>query len=473
MSKLKILFIASECASIAKVGGLADVVGSLPKTLKKTGIDVSIVLPFYEIISRKDRKLKLVYKNISVNFDGTEKKFCVWKTFLENSKVPVFLIDNKEYFKGRGVYIEEDASSGGSKEEAARFLFLSVAGIKIAQLIKAQIIHCQDWHTAIIPFLLKKDGIKDFKTFLTIHNLAYQGIYSATIVNQLLKTNFSEDINCLKLGVSNADIVNTVSPNYAKEILTKKYGFGLEKDLKKRKDKLIGIINGLDIKTWDPSNDIHLKSQYNIRCLNKKIENKAYLQKKFFKKIDTEIPVIGIVSRLAEQKGFDLIEKIFPLLMKENLNFIILGTGLPRYQNFFQEKARQYPEKLGVKIGFSEELAHQIYAGVDIFLMPSFFEPCGLGQLIAMRYGTVPIVRETGGLKDTVIPIKVKDNKVSGNGFLFKDYKAEEFFKAIKKSLSVFEKNDVWKKIQINGMKQDYSWEKSTKEYLKIYRKLA
>lgn len=469
---MKVLFVASECAPVAKVGGLADVVGSLPKTLKKIGVDVSVILPFYGVIPRKDKNLKLIHKDLSVDFGNKKEKFSLWRTFLPNSKVPFFLIENKKYFGKGGVYVEEDASSGGTEIEAERFFFLSVASIKVSQLNKIQIIHCHDWHTSIIPFLIKKER-KDIKALLTIHNLAYQGIYPAKIVNDLLETNFpGQSVNCLKMGILNADLISTVSHNYAQEILTKEYGFGLEKDLKKRKNKLRGIINGLDIKAWNPSTDPYLKSPYSLQSPGKKIENKIYLQKKFFKKTNSRTPILGIISRLAEQKGFDLIKKIFPKLMKEKVNFILLGKGSLQYQKFFKEKAQQYPERIGVKIGFDEELAHQIYAGADIFLMPSFFEPCGLGQLIAMKYGTIPVVRETGGLKDTVSPVRIKGKRITGTGFLFKDYKAEEFLKAIKKSLSFFDREEIWRKIQINGMKQDFSWEKSAKEYLEIYHQL-
>jgi len=469
----KVLFIASECAPLAKVGGLADVVGSLPKTLKKLGVDVSVVIPFYGVVSIKDKNLKLFQKDISIEFAGKKENFSLWQTYLPESKVPVFLIKKDKYFKEGNVYLEIDASSGGSEKEAARFFFLTLAGIKIAQLINADIIHCQDWHVSLVPFLIEKEGLKNIKTLLTIHNLGYQGIYSDSIVNKLLGTDFPQDVNCLKLGISNADLISTVSPNYAKEILTPEYGFGLKKDLEKRKEKLVGIINGLDTDTWNPAKDSYLKSPYSFESLDKKIDNKVYLQKKFFKKSNPDVPLLGIVSRLAEQKGFDLIQKIFLSLMKKNINFVILGQGLIQYQNFFREKAKQYPKKIGIGIGFNEELAHQIYAGADMFLMPSFFEPCGLGQLIAMRYGTVPIVRETGGLKDTVLPVEIKGDKIQGTGFLFKNYKGKELLRTIEKSLKTFENKNIWRKIQINGMKEDYSWEESARQYLKVYRQLT
>jgi len=465
---MKVLFISSELSPFIKVGGLADVAGSLPKSLKKLGADVSVVIPFYECLQYK-KKIKSTKKTLSVNFKGKKEFFSLFKTYIPKSKVPVFLIKNKKYFGGNSVYPEEDASSGGSMAEAERFLFFSVASLKVAKLLKPEIVHCQDWHVSIVPYLIKKD----FKTLLTIHNLGYQGIYNKNTVNNLLGTNFkTKEINCLKLGISKADYLNTVSKNYAKEILTKEYGFGLEKELKERKKELYGIINGLDENIFNPSKDKYIKAKYSLSSLAKKQRNKKYLQKKFFKKTDINTPLIGMVSRIADQKGFNLLEIILPLLIKCNLNLIILGKGSKNYEKLLKEKSNQHPDKLGVKIGFDEKLAHQIYAGSDMFLMPSFFEPCGLGQLIAMKYGTIPIVRSTGGLKDTVTPIKIEGKKISGTGFLFKDYKGESFWRAILRSLVLFKEKSIWKKIQRNGMKQDFSWRRSAKEYLKLYRKM-
>jgi len=447
---MKVLFAASECAPIAKVGGLADVVGSLPKYLKKMGVDVSILIPFYGVVNLKKEKRKLVSK---------EEKFNLWQTFLPESRVPVFLIENNNYFKG-DVYIESDASSGGSEMEAKRFLFLSAAAIEVAKILKIDILHCHDWHTAIVATLPKN---KNIKTLLTIHNLQYQGIYPSEIVNKLLGTNFSGEVNCLKEGILNADFINTVSPNYAKEILTSEYGYGLENFLKQRKNNLIGILNGIDTEEFNPKTDKNLKANYSLLDIEKKEENKIYLQKKYFKETNPNIPVLGMVSRLASQKGIDLIKEIFPLLMKENLQFILLGTGAREYEVFFEEKKKEFPQKFWTKIGFDDNLARQIYAGADIFLIPSLFEPCGLGQLIAMRYGTLPIARLVGGLKNTV---------TKETGFLFKNYNEQEFLQVIKKALRVYKNKKIWEKLQKNGMKNDFSWEKSAKEYLKIYKKL-
>lgn len=466
---MKILFVASELTPIAKVGGLGDVVAALPKALKPLGIDVSVALPFYEMIKIKKEKLKLVQKNVPVIFENKKQSFNLWQTYLLKSKVPLFLIENKKYFSGEDVYAEDDASSGGSESEAARFLFLSIAAIKIAKITKTNILHCHDWHTAIIPYLLKRER-SDIKTLLTIHNLAYQGRYSSKIVNKLLGTKFSsEKINCVRLGILNADFINTVSPSYAKEILTPKFGFELQKYLRKRKKDLTGIVNGLDFDLFDPETDKFLKTRYSLKTLRKKNDNKIYLQKKYFKKINPKIPILGIISRLADQKGMDLIQGIFKKLMKKDIQFILLGKGVKRYEKFFEEASEKFSEKFSAKIGFDEELAHQIYAGIDIFLMPSYFEPCGLGQQIAMKYGTIPVAKAVGGIKDTVFPVKIVKGKVKGNGFLFNKYRENDFFKSIKEALKLYEKKDIWKKIQLNAMKQDFSWKNSAKKYKSLY----
>lgn len=468
---MKILFTASECASFAKAGGLADVVGSLPKSLKKIGADVSVLIPFYGIIPLEKRELKLILKENKILFNGKEEKFNLWQTHLPESNVPLFLIEHTDYFRD-GIYPESDASSGGSTNEARRFLFLSLAAVEIARTMKFDILHCHDWHTAFIPSLLKSKGLK-IKTLITIHNLAYQGIFSGEIVNDLLGTSYSQEVNCLKLGILNADFVSTVSPSYAQEILTPQYGFGLEESLQTRRKNLTGIVNGLDESHFNPKNDPLIKKGYAWENINEKSSNKIYLQKKCFKKANPEIPVLGIVSRLAEQKGIDLIMEIFPDLMKKNIQFILLGVGMTTYESFFREAARDFPEKFWIKIAFDEKLAHEIYAGADIFLMPSFFEPCGLGQQIAMKYGTVPVARATGGIKDTVTPIKITEGKAEGTGVLFQNYSADDFLRSIESALALYnERKDIWKQVQENGMKQDLSWNQSSKKYKSLYRKI-
>ena len=459
---MKILFAASECAPFAKVGGLADVVGSLPKSLKEIGADVSVVLPMYGEINIKEEEIEIIKEDVKIFFNGKETSFNLKKTFLKDSDVPLILIENEEYFKG-GVYLTEDASSSGEEDEAARFFFFSRAALETAKIMDFNVIHCHDWHTALIPYFVKKENL-NFKTVITIHNLGYQGIYKKDIPNKLLNENFDEDINCLHLGILNSNLITTVSPNYAKEILTPEFGFGLESEIKKRKESLSGIINGIDESIFNPGTDHYILKNYTKETINIKKENKKALQKECFGFSDESIPVFSIISRLAEQKGFDLIEEIFEKLMEENIQFIILGKGMKKYEDFFEKKSKEYPKKFFAKLGFDEKLAHKIYAGSDIFLMPSHFEPCGLGQLIAMKYGTVPLARAVGGLKDTIIHKKT--------GFLFESPKPSKLLGTIKESLDYYKNKKIWEKIQDKGMEQDFSWQNSAKEYLKIYNKL-
>jgi len=466
---MKVLFSSSECSPFVKVGGLADVVSSLPKSLAQLGVKVSIVIPFYEFLKLKTPP-HLVEKNISLKF-GQNETFDIWQTTLPNTKIPVYLIKNPKYFSGKEVYLSEDASSEGTQQEAARFLFLSQATIKLAEILNTDIIHCHDWITGIIPYLVKKEK-KNFKTILTIHNLGYQGIYSPEIVNYFLHTNFSTKVNCLKLGIVNSNRVTTVSPTYAKEILIPKNGFGLSKYLSQRKNKLRGILNGLDTQTFNPQKDTFLKKQYSVKAIKNKKYNKVFLQKTYFKAIKPDTPIFALISRLTSQKGIYLVEKIIPQLMKQDVQFIVLGKGVKQHENFFVKTAKKFPKKFWIKIGFDEELAHQIYAGSDIFLMPSFYEPCGLGQLIAMNYGTIPVVRAVGGLKDTVQPVKMSSSIIRGTGFTFENFSSKTLWPTIEKVLSLYKDKKIWQQVQINGMKKDFSWKKSAREYLDLYSEL-
>lgn len=472
---MKILFIASECAPIVKVGGLADVVGSLPNALKKLGINVSVVIPFYPSIKIKDG-LKLREANVPLSFGGRKEAFDLWQTYLpfrgakNKNLVPLYLVKNDKFFSPN-VYFEKDASSAGNVKEAASFFFLSAAGVKAAEILKPDVLHCHDWHTALAAYLVRAADFQP-KTVLTIHNLEYQGSYARRAVKNLLAIDGRGLVNCLKIGILNADLITTVSPTYAKEILTKEFGAGLESCLRKRQDSLAGILNGLDDFRFNPQSDPALKSRYSFASLERKLENKTFLQKRLFGKVRLEIPVLGIISRLADQKGLELIMKIFDRLMEKDLQFVLLGRGADAYEKFFEKRAKKLPQKFSAKIGFNENFAHQIYAGADMFLMPSRFEPCGLGQQIAMKYGTVPIGRATGGIKDTVKSVVVEGGKAEGTGFLFKKYDPSEFFRAIEKALDLFDNKKIWRQIQINGMRQDFSWEKSAKTYVSLYKKL-
>jgi starch synthase len=464
---LKILFVASECTPIAKVGGLGDVIGSLPKALKELGVDVRICLPKYEIIDFKKYKFELIAKDIEVK----NERVNIYQGFLPESEVILYLLENEKYFGQNGVY-------PGFKKEIERFLFFSQAVLEIFPAINwfPDIIHCHDWHTAIVaPLLnLKPKNLKP-KTLLTIHNLSNQGKWSAKKILDFLNLKGNEienlkvrdkdgDFNILQQGILNADLLNTVSPTYAKEILTKEYGEGLEESLIKRKKELFGILNRIDKKKFNPEIDPDLKTNYSHRNLERKIENKIHLQEILNFKKNPEIPLFGFISRLTSQKGIDLIIDIVPELIKRNCQLVILGVGSPDYEKKLLELSQKYPRNISVQIKFDPILAQKIYGGADIFLMPSKFEPCGLGQMVAMCYGTIPIARKTGGLADTI-----EDGKT---GFLFKEYKVEAFLKTIKKALNLYQNKEEWQKLTREAMKKDFSWVLSAKEYLKLYKKL-
>ena len=471
---MKILFVASECTPIAKVGGLGDVIGSLPKALKELGVDVRIFLPKYQIIDFRKHKFELFAKTIVVRGE----KINIYQGLLPESEVPVYLLGNKKYFSENGVYFEKSAFVGSLKE-IERFLFFSQAILKIFPVIDwfPDIIHCHDWHTAIVPLLLKTESrkLKD-KTLLTIHNLANQGKWDGKDILDFLDLKGDEieglkikdkdgSFNILQQGILNADLINTVSPTYAKEILTKEYGEGLEESLTKRKKELFGILNGIDYTFFNPEIDPNLKINYSQKDLERKIENKIHLQEILNLSKNPQIPLFGFIGRLTPQKGIDLIIKIIPELVKINCQLVVLGVGVSDYEKKLLELSQKYPRNISVQIKFDPILAQKIYAGADIFLMPSKFEPCGLGQMIAMRYGTIPIGRETGGLANTI-----EDGKT---GFLFKKYDAQSFSETINKIIRLYQDKNGWKKLMKKAMRKDFSWQKSAKEYSKLYQILG
>ncbi|MBZ9578364.1 glycogen synthase [Patescibacteria group bacterium] len=470
---LKVLFVASECAPIAKVGGLGDVIGSLPKALKKLRVDLRIAIPKYKGIDFKKHLFKIIAKKIKVG-----KSFVnIYQGFLPGSKVILYLLENKKYFGENGIYFERGAFVG-SFREIQRFLFFSQAILEIFENLNwfPQIIHCHDWHTAIAPLLLKiKTKNKKPKTLLTIHNLANQGEWRAKKILDFLNLKGDEidslkirdkrkKLNILAQGILNTDFLNTVSKTYSQEILTKKYGEDLEKILSKRKKDLFGILNGIDQDRFNPKACLNLKVNYSVSNLNQKRENKIDLQKILKLSQNQNFPLFSLIGRLTSQKGIDLIAKIVPDLVNSGCQLIILGVGERKYENKLLKLAKKYQRNVSVQIKFDPVLAQKIYAGSDFFLMPSRFEPCGLGQLIAQRYGTIPIGRKTGGLADTIEQDKT--------GFLFKEYKAGAFLRVIRKALKFYQNEKEWKKLIKRAMKKDFSWKKSAKEYLKLYNKL-
>lgn len=482
---LKVLFAASECTPIAKVGGLGDVIGSLPKSLKELGIDVRIAIPKYKEISLQKYPFKLIAKKIKVKtnfiniYQGLlpESKPRSRKTSLRG-KVVLYLLENEKFFGEDGIYFERSAFVGSFKE-IQRFLFFSQALLEVFQNLnwKPDIIHCHDWHTAIVAPLLKlKIKNAKFKTLLTVHNLANQGKWRAKEVLDFLSLRGDEidslknedkrkRLNILAQGILNTDLLNTVSKTYAREILTEEYSAGLENVLLKRRKDLFGILNGIDQERFNPKTDSNLKVNYSFSNLDKKEKNKTNLQKILKLPQDREVPLFSFIGRLTYQKGIDLIAQIIPKLVKSGCQLIILGAGEKSHESKLSKLARKYPQNISVQIKFDPVLAQKIYAGSNFFLMPSRFEPCGLGQLIAQRYGTIPIARKTGGLADTI-----EDEKT---GFLFKEYKSRAFWKAIGRALKIYVKKKDLKEMQKRAMKKDFSWKKSAQKYLKLYEKLV
>ncbi|MFC1678255.1 glycogen synthase, partial [Patescibacteria group bacterium] len=404
--KIKVLMASAEIAPFAKVGGLADVVGSLPPALKKLDVDVRLIMPLYGSVDTKKYKLKKVYSDLEIPSGLVMIRVNIWQANLPGSTIPVYFIDAPEYFKYKSIY------TPGSNAE--RYLFFSLALLYVLPIIKFQpdIIHCHDFHTALIPDIIKTsklEYLRNLKTLYTIHNLNYQGKSELSVLstgnlpadslNSLTKDAQDGDINFMAQGILNADIINTVSKTYAKEITTSFHGAGLDKIIKKRKSDLFGVLNGIDIKFFNPKTDKYIKTNYSLSTLKNKQKNKLALQKLFGFWRDDNVPLISIISRLVWQKGLELIDEE---LIKLDAQFVFLGTGQKQYERQLKILARKYPMKVSAQIQFDIKLAQQIYAGSDIFLMPSRFEPCGLGQMIAMRYGTVPVVRATGGLADTV-----------------------------------------------------------------------
>ncbi|MFA5051518.1 MAG: glycogen/starch synthase [Patescibacteria group bacterium] len=484
---VKVLFVASELNPIAKVGGLADVIGALPKALKKIGVDVRIAIPKYGIVDEKKYPLTKIADAVSVPFNHAVEKVGIYETPLPGSEVPVYLIDSLKYLGENGIYFEKDASSSGSSREAQRFIFFARAVFSLFGPLQwyPDIIHSHDWHVGYVPLLLKilaktDPKLQAVKAMLSIHNLEYQGQYNAREIMDLIGLNETDsptlavrrgdDLVGLQQAILTSDYINTVSPQYAKEILTPEYGAQLENDLTKEKDRLVGILNGIDVDRFNPATDKDIVATYSAEDPTKKLACKADLQKTCGLAVDPRIPVLGIVTRFAEQKGVDLLCAIGDKLAQQNIQLVLLGTGLTSLEESVKTMVAAYPDKMFAKVAFDAKLAQQIYAGSDIFLMPSKFEPCGLGQMIAMRYGTIPVVRATGGLIDTVKDYN-PDMK-SGDGFVFSHFDAQEFFDAIMRALALYQDQETWYKIVRRIMQYDFSWTSSAKKYLGIYKKL-
>ncbi len=482
---MKILYVSSEVIPFAKTGGLADVAGALPNELTKLGHEVVVVMPLYQQISKEKYNLKLAVSDISIDIGSEQKECAVYKGVLPGGKTATYFIENKEYFDRKGLY--QDADSKDYADNAQRFIFFSRAVLELCKKLnwRPDVINCNDWQTGLIPVYVKSIYANDpivggVKTVITIHNLAYQGVFEKEVMEvtglgwdyfTMDKLEFWGKVNFLKSGLVFADLINTVSERYSKEIQTDEYGAGLNGVLELRKNVISGIVNGVDYKIFSPDKDENIYKNYGIRSIEKKLDNKKYLLKEVGLRYRSTAPLIGIISRLADQKGFDLIAEIIDDLLSLNVQLVILGTGEPKYHKLFQEMEAKYPKNMKVILKFDPRVAQLIYAGSDMFLMPSKYEPCGLGQLISLKYGTIPIVRETGGLADTITDFDLaKDfEHDKGNGFVFEEYSSKELYKTILSALEVYKNELAWKKIMTNAMKYDYSWKASAVKYEKLY----
>ncbi len=478
---MKVLFASSEVHPLIKTGGLADVSGSLPKALKKLHIDIRIILPAYpQAVERADDLQTMG----SLPVQGCPEPIQILAGQLPNSNVKLYLVDAPRYFNRPGCpYTHPDGADW--MDNAARFSTFSRAVVAVAQdranlHWQPSIVHCNDWQTGLVPAFLSAEARRP-ATIFTIHNLAYQGLFSAETFHalQLPQHWWSMDglefygQTCfIKGGLVFADWLTTVSPSYAREIRTPEYGYGLEGLLQSRVERLVGILNGADYKEWDPEHDPALEKNYSKRNFHLKAENKTALQRDFNLPQDKQSPLFAYVGRLAEQKGIDLILAILPQLMNQGVQLVVLGTGQENYADALLASARQYPKQLAVGIGYDERLAHRVEASADMFLMPSRYEPCGLNQIYSLRYGTVPIVRRTGGLVDTVVDTTVRSTMhQTATGFIFDDPTPASLMATLQRALTFYRRPSLgWRKLAITGMEQDFSWDISAKEYLDLYQ---
>ncbi len=479
MATNNILFVTSEAYPLIKTGGLADVAGGLPTALKEQHQDVRIIMPAYREAMRKAEKLGFA----SFNMEGLPETARLLEGRLPNTTVKIYLVDSPAHFdRPGGPYSDPDNHDWA--DNAERFAIFARTAIAVATNKagldwQPDIVHCNDWQSGLVPALLAQYP-KRPATIFTIHNLAYQGHFDSSHFKNLNLPpylrgidglEFHGGLSFIKGGLIFADMINTVSPTYAAEIRTHHFGHGLDGLLNHRADRLVGILNGVDYKAWNPANDPLLKHHFDAHNLEGKENNKRQLQKKFSLPQQSESPLLGLVGRLVEQKGIDLVLSIVPQLVQNNVQLVVLGSGHKRFQAELLQASKDYPGHIAVHVGFDESMAHQIEAGADMFLMPSRFEPCGLNQIYSLRYGTVPIVRNTGGLADTVIDAREENiEQKTATGFKFEQASHEELWRATERALSIYrDKPKVWRQIITTGMKQDFSWEQSAKHYLDLY----
>lgn len=480
LNRLKVLFLSPEVVPFAKSGGLADVAGSLPLSLKRLKVDVRIAMPFYRIVMDGNFKKKILIKDLVVPLGGEKLKTNIFETLLED--IPVYLIERDDMYDRPYLY---GNSRGDYYDNLERFSFFSHAALRLSQDLgfAPDIVHCHDWQTGIVPALLKgpyrtSEVFSATASLFTIHNMGYQGIFprEKLPVTGLPETGFFHPegveywgkISLLKAGVVYSDAITTVSPTYAREIQTPEYGMGMEGILKGRSRFIYGILNGVDYNEWDPVKDDYLASHYSKKSISGKIRCKEALIKEMGLDLSLKgMPLFGLISRLDGQKGLDILLKTLDDILDLDVGLVVLGSGDEGIRNAFREAADRHKRRMGIYIGFNDSLAHRIMAGTDLLLIPSRYEPCGLTQMYALRYGTVPVVRATGGLNDTIETFDEKTGK--GNGFKFGPYEPEALVNEIKRAIRLFKDNKVWKKLMANGMSADFSWDSSAKAYIDLY----
>jgi starch synthase len=476
---MNIAFAASESVPFSKTGGLADVVGALPRALASLGHQVSVYVPRYRQTKLTDPQT--VVKSITIPFDD-KYRFCSVVTAGTSNGVRFYFVDYPPYFDREALY---GGPSGDYPDNAERFALFSRAVIEASKVLGVpQIFHCHDWQSALIPVMLRTlyaedPAFRELATVFTIHNMGYQGLFPPDTLPLLMlpwelftisKMEFFGQVNFLKGALVHSDFVTTVSRKYSHEIQTTEYGFGLEGVLRNRAATVAGILNGVDYDEWSPQTDKFIIAKYSSEDLSGKAQCKKDLLNAFgVANSDAKVPVIGIVSRFAAQKGFDLIAQIMDRLAREELIMVVLGSGDKPYEEMFVRLNRQFPNKIAAKVAFDNAIAHKIEAGADMFLMPSRYEPCGLNQIYSLKYGTVPIVRATGGLDDTIEPWDARSGK--GTGFKFTDYTGEALLATIKQALLAYRDPSSWQKLMRNGMARDFSWGASAREYGKVYER--
>ena len=472
---MKVCFIAAEAAPFVKVGGLGDVIGSLPKALRQLGVDARVVLPLYSSIDRERFGLK--YKAYQFVDLGWRHSYCgIFETEVDG--VPCYFIDNEQYFNRDSIY--------GQIDDGERFAFFSKAALEILPALdfKPDVVNVNDWHTALSVIYLdvlksrEAEFYKDMKSVLSIHNIEFQGRFNPYEMGNLFGLEnkyfdaliYNGDLNLLKGAIQLADRVNTVSETYAREILDPYFSYGLDKILTVEQGKLRGIINGIDVDKFNPKTDPMIPVNYDLNTFEDKVQNKLAFQKEMALEVNADIPLIGMVTRLTHQKGIDLILQASEEILKTGAQLVILGTGDAHYESALRSLEHYRHDRVRSILLFSNEMSAKIYAGSDLFLMPSKTEPCGLSQLISMRYGTVPVVHRVGGLRDTVIPF----TGVEGNGFTFESFHAGDMMDAIYRAVTCFYQSpDEWKQIIKNNLQKDVSWEQSAKKYLDLYHEVV